>query len=54
MYFTSLTDHQRSVVVVGHSRNCKGVSRWCLQHRKWRNAYPGKRKLLFEIEKKES
>ena len=44
MYFASLTDQVISMA----------FSRWWLQHQKWRNTYPGrrKRKLLFEIDKK--
>ena len=56
-------DHQRSVVEIDHSSNFKGIlddvkpsATYELQHRKWRNTYPGKRrrKLLFKIEKKKS
>ena len=42
-------NHERSVVALDHFRN------FGVQHRKWGgNTYPGKRKLLFEIQKKKT
>ena len=47
-------NHEKSVLRLTILEVLKAFSRQRLQYGIWRNAYPGKRRLLFEIEKRKA
>ena len=52
MYFALLTEIMRDLwLYCTILEILKAFSQQWSQHRNWRNTYPGKRKLMFEIEK---